>query len=165
MRGNRIQRSGQILGILLPMGLICLFAFCSLALALMGGQAYKNIQQRMAEGYGTTVAGSYLRNKIVQHNEAGAVTLRTEGDIEVLVLTQQRGDTTFETRIFYFDGWLMESFLPADRPFALVDASAVAELGSCTFRLSDDGMFEAELTGASGEHSRVVISLAKGGTA
>lgn len=164
MRDNA-KRSGSVVGVLLPMGLICLFAFCSLALALLGGRAYRQVQAGVDDAFDSTVAASYLRNKLTHNNEAGRVSLREEGAFEVLVIRDERGETAFETRIYVIDGQLRETFVPADAVFEAASGVTIALVGGCTFNLSADNVFTAEIESPGGVHSRVVFALAGGGAA
>ena len=154
------QRSGAIAGILLPVGMICLFAFCSLALALMGGRAYKNIQQGIDDSYGSTVAASYLRTKLSQNNEAGSVSLRSEGDTQLLVLEARLQDAVYETRIFMVGSVLREAFVPADTPFNEASGIDIAQVSGCRFDIAGDGLFTAEIISAGQDHSQVAFLLA-----
>ncbi len=159
---TRARQPGAVAGILLPMGLICLFAFCSLALALLGGRAYKQIQTGVDETFGTAVAGSYLRNKLTQNNDAGAISLRQEGAFDLLVISQQGADAEYETRIYVIDGTLRETFVPKDAAFEAASGLTIAQVESCTFELAD-GLFTANITGPGGDEARVVFALAGAG--
>jgi len=156
------NRSGVVAGIMLPMGLICLFAFCSLALALMGGQAYKQIQAGVDDSFGSTVAASYLRTKLSQNNQPGVVSLRTEAGVDMLVIRTEGAQTVYESRIYVSDGRLMESFVPADDPFS-DNGIKIAEITSCTFALADDGLFSAEIVSVAGAVTPVSFALTEGG--
>lgn len=164
MRG-KAKRSGSVVGILLPMGLICLFAFCSLALALLGGQAYKQKQTGVDDAFDSTVAASYLRNKLTQNNRADLVELRDEGAFTLLVFTDERGGTPVETRIYVIDGELRETFVPADTPFEAASGLTIANVGDCTFSLDEDNVFTANIVSPEGVHTRVAFALAGGGAA
>ena len=154
--------SGSVAGILLPMGLVCLFAFCSLALALMGGQAYRQIQSSVDDSYDTTVAASYLRTKLSQNNQSGAVQLREENGVQLLVIQSKSNDVLYETRIYMKDGRLMENFERADVPFAPVDGVMIAELASCRFAL-DEGLFTAEMESRAGTSTSTAFAVTQGG--
>ena len=150
------------MGILLPMGLVCLFAFCSLALALVGGQAYKHIQGNVDDSFGSTVAASYLRTKLCQ--PGGQVSLRTEDGVQVLAIAQTSAGTTYETRIYFSNGQLLEAFVAKDTPFYEAGGMQIAQLAGCEFALSSDGLFEAELTSDAGTLTRTACAVQEGGT-
>ncbi len=158
---GRQNKSGALAGILLPLGLICLFAFCSLLLALMGGQAYKSIQNGVDDSFDSTVTANYLRTKLAQNNRAGAISLRTEGDIEVLVIASGTGNERYETRIYVQDGRLMENYAMASAPFSPEGGMSIAKVRSCSFSI-EDGLFTAEIESPAGYSTRTVFLLAQG---
>ena len=157
------QRSGVVAGILLPMGLICLFAFCSLALALLGGKAYKNIQGNVDKSYSGTVAASYLRTKLGQNNAAGNITLKEGDGTQVLVIATVIQEREFETRIFMHEGKLVETFGSASQPLDATAGNTIATLKSCDFEIADDGLFTASFENAEGEVTRTAFALTEGG--
>lgn len=157
------KSKGSVVGILLPMGLICLFALCSLALALLGGQAYRQIQDGVDDAFDSTVAVGYLRNKLTQNNEAGKVSLRREGVFDVLVIKEKHGEDSYETRIYVIDGELRETFVPASVPFEGASGITIATMGECEFEVSPDGVFTAYIVSPEGVSSRISFALAGGG--
>lgn len=163
MQHKKKLNSGMVSGILLPLGLVCLFAFCSLALALMGGRAYKQIQAGVDDSFGSTVAASYLRTKLSQNNGAGLVTLREEDGIEVLDITAKISDRDFETRIFMWQGQLMEMFVAADTEFSVEGGISIAKIQSCSFSISEESLFVAEIESMAGTQTRTAFALLAGG--
>lgn len=159
MQGKK-NGSGIVAGVLLPMGLVCLFAFCSLALALMGGRAYKQIQGGIDDSFGSVVAASYLRTKLAQNNTAGQVSLRGEGAHQVLVLRQESGEQVYETRIFVAEGTLKETHVPADAAFTPEAGLDIAKVAACKFSIAADGLFTAEITSEGQDHVQVAFLLA-----
>ena len=162
---KKSESSGAALGILLPMGLICLFAFCSLALALMGGQAYKSIQNSIDDSFGSTVAASYLRTKLIQNNEASLVSIEQEGPYEVLVIRSEQENDTFLTRIFVEEGELKESYTPLDTAFSPSSGVTIAYVNECRFAISEEGLFTAEILSENGTSTRTAFALAGEGSA
>lgn len=153
------QKSGVISGVLLPVGLVCLFAFCSLALALMGGQAYRGITSDIDDSYGSTVAVNYLRTKLSQNNQAGAVSIRQLAGLDVLVIESESGGNQYETRIFVYDGSLCESFVSASQPLEPTNSVEIAKISECHFSISEDGLFEAEIVSPLGVPARMAYAL------
>lgn len=157
------SKSGIVAGILLPMGLVCLFAFCSLALALLGGRAYKQIQAGVEQSFGPSVTSGYLITKLSQFNHSGSVSLRQEGDVELLVIESENSGSLFETRIYMLNGNLMENFERADTPFAPVGGIRIAALKNCSFALDEDGLFTATIESLDGAVTRASFAVAQGG--
>ena len=163
MSGKR-EKSGVVAGVLLPMGLICLFAFCSLALALFGGQAYRQIQGAVDDSFDCNVAASYLRNKLSQNNTGDSISLREENGVQLLVISTTVGERSFETRIYHANGQLRESTVAAGMPFEISPADiTIARLQSCNFTCSEDGLFTAEMVSAAGTRTRTAFAMVEGG--
>lgn len=160
---SKKHTSGAVAGILLPMGLVCLFAFCALALALLGGRAYRGIQARVDDSHNSTVAAGYLRTKLEQNAHGAQVFLRDEGGLQVLVIAKQVNGTLYETRIFMYSGRLWETYETADAPFGTAGAMQIARLHSCTFSLSSDGLFSAMLVSPAGTVTQATHALGQGG--
>lgn len=156
-------KSGIVAGILLPMGLVCLFAFCSLALALYGGSAYKQIQTGVEDSFGPSVTAGYLRTKLSQFNTSGGVSLRDEDGVQVLAIRSESGGALYETRIYMNDGKLMENYERADTPFAPLGGIQIASLSACRFSLEVDGLFTAEIESLDGTMTRTSFAVAQGG--
>lgn len=163
MRGERVNKTGVISGVLLPLGLICMFAFCSLALALLGGSAYRQIQGRVDDSFNSTVVANYLRTKLTTGNMAGAVSIREENNFKALVITDTSGDITRETRIFVIDGVVIEINTAADMPLSPAGGTHIATVKSCVFHISEDGLFTAEITSPAGVYTRTAFALVQGG--
>lgn len=157
------NKSGIVAGILLPMGLVCLFAFCSLALALYGGSAYKQIQSGVEDSFGPSVTAGYLRQKLSQFNENGGIALRDEDGTQVLVIASQSGDVAYETRIYMKDGRLMENYERADTVFTGMGGVQIAVLTGCEFSLDEDGLFTATIESLDGAVTRASFATAQGG--
>lgn len=156
------KRSGLISGLLLPLGLICLFAMCSLALALLGGRAYKTLNQDNAENFSGAVVASYLRTKLAQNNSVDAVSVQQFGDTEVLVI--RTGDSfDYEIHIFVRDGYLVEAYVPASDAFNPTLGERIAPVTSCSFAISSSGLFTAEIVTPQGQSMTMAFALIQGG--
>ena len=161
--GKMRSKSGVVAGILLPMGLVCLFAFCSLALALYGGSAYKQIQNGVEDSFGPSVSAGYLRTKLSQFNHSGSIAIRQLGEMDVLVITSQSSGSEYETRIYMHEGRLMENYQRADMEFFPSGGIQIATLKSCQFSLAEDGLFTAVIESLDGSVTETSFAVAQGG--
>lgn len=151
--------SGLVTGVLLPVGLICVFAFCSLLMAVMGARAYRSLQTNNDDSYGSTVAANYLRTKLAQNNAAGRIELRDEGGVQVLVIREEGEELNYETRIFVHGGNLREIYVSENQLFVAQSGTVIAPLQSCIFSIDDEGLFEAEITSPRGIVTNTAFSL------
>ncbi len=160
------RKSGIVAGILLPMGLVCLFAFCSLALALFGGGAYRQVQSAADDSFDCNIAAGYLRNKLSQHNGRGLFSLHEENGIQWLIIAATDANSRYETRIYHTEGQLREDTVAAGTPYQISGADiTIAHLQSCRFSFASDGLFTAEMVSEAGTAVRTAFALAQtGGT-
>lgn len=149
-------------GFLLPLALVCLFAFCSLALGVMGGRAYKAINESIDDSYGSVVTANYLRTKLLQNNRQGAISIEEENGVQVLRIVSQQGGQPYETCIFVYDGALRESYGPVGNELVVESGVEIAKIAECRFSMAGDGLFEAAIVSPAGVHTRTVVALVQG---
>jgi hypothetical protein len=156
------QSSGTITGVLLPLGMICLFAFCSMFLLLTGLSVYRELRQGSDSVFGSTVAYSYLHTKLSQSNTEGAISLREEEGTQVLVISNpNQGENPYETRIYFFGGKLCELFTPASEPFDPALGTTITALLYCSFSI-DGSLFEADMMTVEEESIHMAFGLVGG---
>lgn len=163
---NRQNRSNAAGGILLPLGLICLFAFCSLLLAILGTRAYSSVQQSIDNDFGATVTANYLRTKLGRANAQNAVEIRQIEGVQVLAIATQAGGMQFETRIYVYEGQLMEDYVDADAPLRQPGAPGsvvIAQVQSCHFEITPDHLLTVDIVSHGNAKSRLVFALLEGG--
>lgn len=158
------QKSGLVTGALLPVGLVCVFALCALLMAVLGVRAYQTLQEDVDDEYNSTVVANYLRTKLSQHNRAGAVEIRQENGVEVLIIKDDSGDRRYETRIFVHAGSLREIYISEEQPFTQTGGVAIAQVTSCRFTLTGN-LFRAEIVSPQGVTSYTSFVLVQGGAA
>ena len=92
----------------LTLGVFGIFAILAVLLTLMGARAYRGIAGRMDENNALRSSLSYVANKVRAGDHAGGVSLETRGDLEALCLSETVEGETYETLLFFADGWLRE---------------------------------------------------------
>ena len=161
MRKGR-EGSGIVMGVVLPLTVLCLFAFASLSVGIAGLQLYRRGQAARDDTFACTMAAQYLRSKLQSVHSAGDVTIRQEGVGDVLVLTGTVGGERYETRIFLYNGQLVECYVSAAQPFNPVAAVPIAQLHGFSVSLDENGLLHAALESVGGEQVRLVYRLATG---
>ena len=160
---RRCQRgSGIMIGVVLPLAVLCLFAFASLGVGVAGVQLYHRGQAARDDAFACTTAAQYLRGKLQAVHSAADVTVRQEGVGDVLVLRAAIGGESYETRIFLCDGQLMECFVSAAQGFDPLAAVPIVSLQGFRVQLGTDGMLSAALESAGGEQLCMEYWLATG---
>jgi hypothetical protein len=99
------KHSGETL---LVLGVFSLFAILAVLLTLMGAKVYRGISERMDANNSLRSSLSYVANKVRGGDMAGSISLEEREGMQVLCLSEETGGTTFETLLFFSDGWLRE---------------------------------------------------------
>ena len=166
---------------LLALLLFGIFAVCILAVLLTGANAYKRLTERDQTAFNRRVCVQYLATRVRQADgftgvedpegrlwnpdggltpllAVGAVTVEPFGDTEALVLAE---DETYCTRIYWYDGYLMELYADKAGEFLPEDGTPVMEAGGLGMDLSD-GLLTLEITSPAGETDTLCLDLRSG---
>ena len=148
------EHSMQTVGVLL---MITVFAASILTVLLAGAGAYRRLTQRSMEGFDTRTAAQYLTERVWQ-----AQTLRTEEfhGLQALCFDQEWNGQAYVTRVYCYDGWLMELFTRAQGDFSPEDGEKLLPLQALELQLTD-GLLTAELTDSRGDCRSLMLSVGK----
>lgn len=139
------------------------FAACILMVLLTGAGAFRRISARDGASYDRRVGISYLAAKVRHADTADGVFVgdfdggrSEEGD--TLFLTEKIDGELYDTRIYYYDGYVRELFAAADGDFSPADGEPVLPAESLTFHL-EDGLLSVQTTDGDGAPSQLTLSL------
>jgi hypothetical protein len=93
-----------------PLLLVCLFAICTLLVASYGLNAYLAIQQETERTHTSRTGVFYVATRLRQLSRAYEIKIPTP---DTLLILEQHGEDTYQTRIFLDDHTLKEAFGPA----------------------------------------------------
>ena len=160
MKNYTKERSLSALAALLT---FALFALGILSVLLGGANVYRRLTQRDQHSYDSRTCTQYIATKLRQAPSPGAVAVAPFGDGDCLFITEAIGDSAYLTRVYCYDGWLMELFTVADGEFAPEDGEKILPLQSLS--LSRNGsLITVQLTGL--DYSSQILTLhIRGGTA
>lgn len=122
---------------LFTMLLFFVFLLCSVFTVLIGSRVYENIRARDNASFYRDTAISYAVNKVRQADRTGAVEIREENGVSILVLTSEINGSLYETWIYTMDGSLRELFTPKDSGLTAADGLPVSECPEMTFSLEE----------------------------
>lgn len=122
MRNYKKERSLSTVAALL---LLSVFAACVLSVLLSGGKVYRTLAQRDADAYDSRTCSQYLLSKLRQAPDANGVSILDFGGSEAIQIAQTIEGDRYVTRIYCYDGWLMELFCLADGAFSPEDGEKV----------------------------------------
>ena len=144
---------------LMALLLFGVFAACVLAVLLTGASAYRRLTQRDQEAYLRRTCVQYLATRVRQADSRDRVSVESFGGADALVLTETDGSYT--TRIYCYDGWLMELYAAADADMEPQDGEKVLELSSLRLTL-EDGALTADTVDTAGASGTLRMTLRSG---
>jgi len=110
--------------------LLCVFAVGILSVLLSGAGAYRRLIRRDQASYDSRTCVQYLATKVRQAPGPDAVVLTEFGDGDALCILEEIDGELYATRIYCYDGWLMELFSVADDGFAAEDGEKILKASS-----------------------------------
>ena len=142
------------------------FAACLLMVLLIGAGAFRRISARDGASYDRRVGVSYIAAKVRHADTADGVFVGSfdgtrSADGDTLFLMEEIDGERYDTRIYYYDGYVRELFAAADGDFSTADGEPVLPAESLTFRL-EGGLLSVETTDGDGAPSQLTLSLRSG---
>lgn len=140
---------------LIALLLFGVFAACLLVVLLTGAGAYKRLNVRDEEAYARRTCMQYVANRVHQAPKPADVTVEPFGDSDALAIADS---DDFITRVYYYDGYLMELYSSASYTLNPQDGERVMEIGGLDLLLEDE-MLTVTLTDTAGEDYEMVLAL------
>lgn len=144
MKKNAITHNLDGLAALL---LFAVFAASVMAVLLTGAKAYRGVTHRDQEAYNARTAVQYVAQRVRQADSLYGITLEDFDGVESLVLGQ--GDP-YITRLYCYEGWLMELYCLAGESFSPEDGERIIEAQELKLSL-DQGMLGVQVLTAQEE--------------
>ena len=142
---------------LLMLLLFGVFAVCVLIVLLTGAKAYRGLTERDRTAYDRRTCVQYIATKVRQGDVEGGVTVEPFGDTAALCMRQYG----FVTRVYCYDGWLMEMYTFEDAELTPQDGEKVMPLSGLSFDL-EDGLLTVELQSGEGVTDTLRLALRSG---
>ena len=142
---------------LLALLIFAVFAACILAVLLTGARAYRRLTRRDQAAYDSRTCVQYVAARVRQSDAAGGIEVAPFGGTDALVLREGSGCTT---RVYWYDGWLMELYSAPGTELSPEDGTRLLEAEQVDFTL-EDGLLRAEIR-SGGQQSTLCLSLRSG---
>ena len=142
---------------LLALLLFGVFAVCVLTVLLTGAQAYRRLTVRDQNAYDRRTPVQYIATRVRQGDTLDGVAVESFEGSTALALRQDG----YVTRIYWYDGYLMELYTGEDAALSPEDGEKVVAAGGLALSLEDD-LLTVEVTGVSGETDTLRLSLRSG---
>lgn len=148
MKDNKKEHSLSTIAALL---LFSVFATGVFAVLLTGAKVYRTLVQRDETAYDSRTCSQYLATKLRQVPSPDAVSIAEFGGAEALVITQVIDGDAYITRIYCYDGWLMELFSVAGGEFSPEDGERILPASDMSVIQQQD-LLIISVTDGSGEN-------------
>ena len=143
---------------LIALLLFGVFAACLLAVLLTGAGAYKRLNARDEEAYVRRTCMQYVANRVHQAPRPEDVAVEPFGDKESLAIVDSDG---FVTRVYYYDGYLMELYSSVSSGLNPQDGEKIMEISGLSLSL-EDGMLAVTVIDSTGKDQEMVLALSAG---
>ncbi len=155
MREKRSKKSISTLSSLVLLGV---FAACILSVLLGGASAYERMTHRSHLAYDSRTAVQYVAGKVRQASAPDAVSLAAFRENAALCIRERFGDETYLTRIYCFDGWLMELFSLESGEFAPEDGEKILPLEELSLSL-ENALLRVEFSDGGSMKETLLLAL------
>lgn len=109
--------------------LFSVFALCVLMVLLTGADAYQRLTERGQASYTNRTAAQYIVTKLRQADRLDGISVCDFEGQDALVVREKIGGDIYETRIYYYDGYLWELFAQAEGDYHPEDGEKLFEAG------------------------------------
>lgn len=135
---------------------LAVFAVGVLGTLLGGAGIYRRLVSRDRAGFDRRTALQYITTRVRQ--APGQVSVAAFGDGDALLLRQITDDGIYLTRVYCFDGWLMELFSAETGDFSPQDGEKLLPAEALNLALTG-GLLRVGLTDSSGTVHELYLQL------
>ena len=135
-----------------------LFALCVTCVLLSGAGVYRRLVQQGGEDHAQRTCGQYIATRIHQCRHGDLVSVEPFGNTCALVLREHVDGTDYLTRVYYYDGWLMELFAAAQEEFQPEDGEKLLPARALEFEL-EGGLLRTVVVDEFGTQTEGIFAL------
>lgn len=136
--------------------LLGVFALSVVLTILVGAGAYRKLLSRSRQAYESRTVSQYLAGKL--HQAPEAVYGERFGSADALVIPQTVGGEAYETRIYCFNGYLMELYCLSGSGLAPEDGEKILPVRDLQLRF-EENLLEIQWTDAQGKSAYLMADL------
>lgn len=134
---------------------LTVFAVGALGTLLGGAGIYRRLTERDRASYTSRTCLQYIVTRARQ--ASGEIRTAGFGGGDALVIPEKIAGKTYLTRVYCFDGWLMELFSPEDGDFSPEDGEKLLPARELDAEL-EDGLLKVVLTDEQGVAHNLYLS-------
>lgn len=137
------------------------FAVCLMVVLLTGADSYQGLTRRDQVSSDSRTCAQYLATRVRQADIDQSVSVAEFDGGDALCFTQSVAGDDYVTRVYVYDGWLMELFCKADSSLAPGDGERIMAAQSLE-AWEEDGLLRLTVTPADGEPVELLLNLRSG---
>lgn len=146
---------------LIALLLFGVFSVCVLAVLLTGADAYRRLTDRDQAAYDQRTCIQYIATRIRQADRRDGVRVEEFCGLDALVLADTPDNDAYITRVYYYDGYIMELFCEAALELPPEAGSQIMPANALSFSQEGD-LLTITATDASGRENALILSLRSG---
>lgn len=135
--------------------LLSIFAVSVLGVLLAGAGVYSRLTRRDDCTYNSRTGLHYVASKVRQASAPGAVQVTDFGGVDALAVTERVDGVDYVTRVYCYDGWLMELFCAAEAEFEPQDGERLLKAQRLELE-QRDGLLYVELVQEQEQHELIL---------
>ncbi len=155
-----IRRTGRhTVDILFILTLFGAFIVSALLIVVLGAHVYQNTVAQAEKGFSTRTSLAYVTEKIRQHDEDGSVSITEIEGHQVLCLSQKYGDTSYDTYLYYDNGYLKELTVDDFYTPSLTEGQDIIAVTDFEMQRVNDALYSFRITDADGASVSFYVSV------
>lgn len=155
MKDNKSERSASTVAAFL---LFAVFAAGVFGVLLGGAQSYRRLTRRDAAAYDSRTCTQYLATRLRQTQSSAGVQIVSFGGGNALLIPETLDGEAYVTRIYCYNGWLMELYSVADGEFSPEDGEKILPASDLEVSRQQD-LLLIGITDGNAQRLRLKISL------
>lgn len=142
--------------------LMGVFALFCVIMVLISAGLFKSVYRRTEAETEKRILYNYIGNAVRASDRSGAVTVRENGGVKALVLSNTEGDNVYENSIYLYEGALREIYLEKDSEFHPEYGEIIAPAEGFDAAI-ENGLLTVSIVSPGGESRALRVYLKAGG--
>ncbi len=138
--------------------LFLIFSLSAVSVLTYGTRVYKSIIEKTEENYSLRTGLIYLSNKIKSADE-DRIYIDQSQKVTMLVIPEDIEGKTYESRIYCYNGKLMEIFTNEGNDIPLEGGLYITDMDSLTIEETKSGLIEIEATYENLGTKRLIVDV------
>jgi len=155
----RIKSTSRKIDTVFIATLFVVFAITTFLVILVAAKQYKHTASEMEQNYEARTGMAYLREIIHQHDSANAISISEFDGQSALDFSQEIGDKTYHTYVYYYDGYLKELFAGEDAVVTRDSGNNIIEAEGLSLAYEQKNVIQLIYNDTNGKEHTMYVSL------